>query len=1118
MASSRQQLLNQLRQELYDAQQRVMHLQNTIAHHAALVGEGIEPQSSMGQSLRGHGARDDMFKYIGLVESEDDMSNFIGSDDKPETKPRLGAEAPEQIKPKNVPPVSPLVLQLVHAHPNDAVDFAVPGPAPLLASAEGSNGGAHPAGQGTESLEEVAGIPHAMRTVFEPAPGVCPSEFWEWDITANSVHTSAAWPPPPYTEEEHSTTALELLLRSVQAIDTVPLERRIDALLSGAFERLSLPVRVAVAPQSGVKCLHMLCQKDAGRMPVRLLALLVPGAGVQSSALGRTGAEGACAPLDERFASGDIVVHFDARERLQFASPSLALYVQPPARGFVGEAFPPMGSGTQAIEAAVRKVFLEKIPQSEQITLHSPLLGAFEAECRFWPEKAPDGTVLFVLAQIRDTLRARRMAESYYALFHGIEEGFVVCELDPPRPAGAMVQAHELRVFSMNPAFARLFSLQEAGAGHSLAALLGPDAEPLMATCLRPMLAGGKAVTATFTSHTRGLSFEVTGYPTEQGRFACMVKDVTEKVRIMQAMRLNESRFAALYRLSHMDAAPEEEVVQFSLDHAVELTSSSIGFLYVPAEPGESAQRYFWSREVHDMFDGSPPATVPDALLLRATGAMGTSLRRGEIFNEPSTEPPVCIGALVDITRFMVAPIIEDERVVCIVGVANKAVGYDAADLRQFELFINGMWFQLRRRWAVQTLQRAKDEAEAASRAKNEFLANVSHELRTPLNGILGMLQLLQQSPLSATQLEYVVTANYSGRSLLRIISDILDFSRIEAGRFFLEPHLFDFATTVRSTLGMFVHEAEQKRIKFVLRMGSNIPKVLLGDDARLRQIIFNLVGNAFKFTESGEVSVECSMLPHCPGGKVCLYVAVKDTGIGIPDDRLNDIFKAFTQLDGSSTRKYAGTGLGLGIVQRLMQLMGGALAVESEVGVGTTIHCSIPFGRAEEEPEEETVVEEQPVEARSMDILVAEDDPVNRLTIRSLLQKQGHRVMCVNNGQQALEALQLRYFDCLITDIQMPVMDGTEVATRIREGSASDFAPTPVVEEMLQMGAGPHPRLPVPSTIPLVALTAHAMTGDKEYYLSLGMDYYLSKPIIATELEATLHRIAAGLATKNRP
>ena len=1118
MANSRHQLLNQLRQELYDAQQRVMQLQNTIAHHAAYVGEGIEPQSSMGQPVHGQGAGDDMFKYIGLVESEDDMSNFIGSDDKPETKPRLGADAPEQIKPRKVPSVSPQVLQLVHGHPNDTVDFAVPGPAPLFAHAASHDGPAPSPEYGADHTEGVVDAPQRVHTVCEPVPGVCPAVFWEWDILANAVHTSAAWPPPPYTEEEHSATALEQLLRSVHAIDPVPLEQRIDALLAGAFERLSLPVRVAVAPQAGVKCLHVLCYRDAGGMPVRLMALLVSGAGGQPLAIGNAAVEGEFTSPGVRFGSGDIIVHFDAKERLQYASPSLAAYALPPARGFGGEAFPPMGSGTQAIEAAVRKVFMEKVPHCEQVTLQSSLLGSFEAECRFWPEKGPDGAVLFVLAQIRDTQRARRMAESYQALFHGIEEGFVVCELDPPRPAGAQVQAHELRVFSINPAFDRLFSLEGAGAGLSLAALLGPDAEPLMAVCLRPMLAGGKAITATFTSRTRGLSFEVTGYPTEQGRFACMVKDVTEKVRIMQAMRLNESRFAALYRLSHMDAAPEEEVVQFSLDHAVELTSSSIGFLYVPAEPGESVQRYFWSREVQDMFDGFPPATVPDALLLRPAGEMATSLRRGEIFNEPFAENPVCIGDHLDITRVMVAPIIEDERVVCIVGVANKAVGYEAADLRQFELFINGMWFQLRRRWAVQTLQRAKDEAEAASRAKNEFLANVSHELRTPLNGILGMLQLLQQSPLTTTQLEYVVTANYSGRSLLRIISDILDFSRIEAGRFFLEPHLFDFATTVRSTLGMFVHEAEQKRIKFVLRMASNIPKVLLGDDARLRQIIFNLVGNAFKFTESGEVAVECSLLPYCPGGKVCVYVAVKDTGIGIPDERLSDIFKAFTQLDGSSTRKYAGTGLGLGIVQRLMQLMGGTLTVESEVGVGTTIHCSIPFVPTDEEPEVETVVEIPLAEARPLDILVAEDDPVNRLTIRSLLQKQGHRVVCVNNGQQALEALQLRSFDCLITDIQMPVMDGTEVAIRIREGTASDVAPTTVVEEMLQMEQGPHPLLPVPTTIPLVALTAHAMTGDKEYYLSLGMDYYLSKPIIATELEATLQRIAAGLATKTNP
>ncbi len=407
---------------------------------------------------------------------------------------------------------------------------------------------------------------------------------------------------------------------------------------------------------------------------------------------------------------------------------------------------------------------------------------------------------------------------------------------------------------------------------------------------------------------------------------------------------------------------------------------------------------------------------------------------------------------------------------------------------------------------AVTDVSGVPDALEAVTAAKNEFLANISHELRTPLNGILGMLQLLRQSPLTPEQREYVDIANYSGRSLLRIISDILDFSRLESGTLTLDLQLFDFAATMRSTLGMFLHQAEEKKLTLTLKLHNSLPPLLLGDATRIRQIIFNLMSNAFKFTEKGSILVECSLLPRKPGGKHCLYLAVHDTGIGISKEKFDEIFQPFTQADNSLTRRYAGTGLGLGLVQKLTQLMGGNLCVESELGVGSSIHCALPFmatgvlgssGRMRKEPQQK------------LDILVAEDDLVNQLTISCLLRKKGHTITCVNNGKQAIEALLLHSFDCLITDIQMPEMDGITLMRRIRHGNISDITPSAATYALLRKTESE--LLPISSELPIVALTAHAIDGDRENLLSLGMDYYLPKPINVAELTAVLQQISTG-------
>ena len=416
----------------------------------------------------------------------------------------------------------------------------------------------------------------------------------------------------------------------------------------------------------------------------------------------------------------------------------------------------------------------------------------------------------------------------------------------------------------------------------------------------------------------------------------------------------------------------------------------------------------------------------------------------------------------------------------------------------------------------VHALEKAKTMAETANRAKDEFLATVSHELRTPLNGVLGMLQLLQLSPLSGEQREYVRIACLSGQTLLRIISDILDFSRMESGRMELRDGIFDLRETLLSTMSLFISQARSKGLETTVSIDERLPAALVGDDARVRQIVFNLVGNALKFTNQGGIGLECSLLPHSARGKAWVYIAVRDTGVGMPPQMHGAIFEAFTQLDSSSAREQPGTGLGLVIVKRLVRMMGGALTVESEEGEGTTIHCSLPFTRADRRVADR--MRRRPAFAgqrqQRLDVLVAEDDPVGRFALNAFLLRGGHRVVCVESGRQALEAVQLHAFDCLITDIQLPVMDGLEVTHRIRQGRFSGITPSREVADAVRNAVPEAPaaaRLAVPRDLPVIALTAHAMSGDREYFLRMGMDMYLAKPVIMEELYAALDRILAG-------
>jgi len=567
-------------------------------------------------------------------------------------------------------------------------------------------------------------------------------------------------------------------------------------------------------------------------------------------------------------------------------------------------------------------------------------------------------------------------------------------------------------------------------------------------------------------------------------------RDITE--RKQSEMVLHSRLIISDYAYKHS----LDELLTKVLDEAEILTESRIGFFHFVETDQVTLSLQAWSSNTTSSF--CTAEGKGEHYPLDRAGVWADCIRDKKALIHNSYEslsnrrglPP----GHAALQRELVVPIVRNDLIVAVLGVGNKTTDYTEQEMTTLENLANLAWDIVKRKRAEDALRQAKDAAEAANIAKCDFLATMSHEIRTPLGAMLGNVELLEGSTLTPQQQEYLKDCKSASQMLLQVINDVLDFSKIEAGKLELASEAYSFSSMGRQLVRMFSASARQKGLDLSVSLADDLPEFIRGDQQRLRQIISNLLGNAIKFTRHGTVTLEigCEEAPSAVSpDKAVLRIVISDTGIGIPRDKLDHIFESFTQVESFGTRSASGTGLGLPICRRLLALMGGSITVSSVPGEGSVFTVLLPVAIAESR-------EQVPDRTQAhiggqilpLKILLADDEQAGRTVAQKLLQRRGYKVTAVENGAELLDALQKDEFDIVLTDISMPDMEGTQVARIIRSGERP----------------GINPR------IPIIAMTAHAFSEDRERFLAAGINGYVAKPVNLEELFKQIEELCSSL------